>query len=328
MSCYHPIEAVDCTPKYSDFNEPRRISFHVPFGEERQEIKRQGRLLSLPCRHCVGCRLDHSREWANRCLMELSYHDCGYFVTLTYDDEYLPRSPAVDRDTGEILSFHGTLVKSDLQKFLKRLRFAGQKIRYYACGEYGTTTYRPHYHLIMFGLRIDDLESHGKNFRGDVYFTSQYISRFWPFGYNIVAPITWQTCAYTSRYVMKKATHGFDKRLFFEAGIEPEFQTMSLKPAIGARYMYDHPEIFEYAHFYVSTPDGGRKMYLPEYFKKCYAKEHPQEAYERSLKAIEEKEVQNHLKLLLTDKDFGDILKDEEDAKIRTLTNRLPRNIL
>lgn len=327
MSCYHPFEAIDWTDKYSDFGEPRRISFTVPM-DKRAELKRQGRLLSLPCRHCVGCRLDKSREWANRCLMELSYHDTGWFVTLTYDDEHLPRNPALDHDTGEILSFHASLVKSDLQKFIKRLRKNGQEIRYYAAGEYGTQTYRPHYHLIMFGLKLDDLESHGRNVQGDAYFTSQYISKYWPYGFNIVAPITWQTCAYTARYVMKKATHGFDKTFYDKAGIEPEFQTMSLKPAIGARYMYDHPEIFDHAHFYVTTPDGGRKMYLPEYFKKKYAESHPHEAYERSLKAIAEKEVQEHLKMMLTDKDYYDILKTEEDAKIRRLTSSLPRNIL
>ena len=44
----------------------------------------------------------------------------------------------------------------DLQRFLKRLRkyfsklFKDEKIRYYAIGEYGTSSYRPHWHILLF----------------------------------------------------------------------------------------------------------------------------------------------------------------------------------
>ena len=44
----------------------------------------------------------------------------------------------------------------DLQRFIKRLRkqlsklFPNEKIRYYAIGEYGTSSYRPHWHLLLF----------------------------------------------------------------------------------------------------------------------------------------------------------------------------------
>lgn len=47
------------------------------------------------------------------------------------------------------------LCKEDLQKFLKRLRFHirkdfGSEIRFFACGEYGPQTFRPHYHIIFY----------------------------------------------------------------------------------------------------------------------------------------------------------------------------------
>ena len=42
------------------------------------------KIISVPCGQCIGCRLDYSREWANRCLLEATYHDSNYFVTLTY----------------------------------------------------------------------------------------------------------------------------------------------------------------------------------------------------------------------------------------------------
>lgn len=46
------------------------------------------------------------------------------------------------------------LFKKDLQLFIKRLRknlskYTHEKIRYYACGEYGPKHYRPHFHLLV-----------------------------------------------------------------------------------------------------------------------------------------------------------------------------------
>lgn len=320
MACYSPITAIDCSPDLNDWTQPKKLSFH--WSVSQFEIaKRQGRLLKLPCRHCVGCRLDKSREWANRIVMEQVYYDESWFLTLTYDDEHLPPAYPTDPSTGEILSVHGTLVKKDLQDFLKRLRFNSKQIlRYYAAGEYGTSTFRPHYHILIFGLHLDDLKLLRDNFQGQPYYTSDFISKCWPFGFHILGRVTWQSAAYVARYTMKKATHGFDKRYYEAAAIEPEFQTMSLRPAIGRRYLDDHPEIFEYSTFNVSTPYGGRKMTLPEYFKKVYKEQHPKEAFERSLRARVNVEVKEHLKLLLTDKDYYDILKDDERRALSRLS--------
>lgn len=320
MSCYHPIIAWDVT---EDFDNPfvsREISFKRPCLYDELKMVRQGRRLELPCRKCVGCRLSKSREWANRVVMEQLYHDQSWFLTLTYDDEYLPPAFPVDPATGEILSVHATLVKSDLQKFLKRLRKSGQVIRYFCSGEYGSQTYRPHYHLIIFGLCLTDLVPLRKNFAGSQYYTSEFISNIWPYGYHILGQVTWQSASYVARYTMKKATHGFDKSYYEAAGIEPEFQTMSLKPAIGRQYYDDHPEIFDYDFFTVSTPTGGRKMRPPEYFRKLYRDSYPVDYFNLSRKARLSADNQKHLKLMLTDKDYSDILKDEEEACFRRLS--------
>ncbi|WNK14050.1 MAG: replication initiator protein [Microvirus sp.] len=71
---------------------------------------------------------------------EAAVHSASCFTTLTYRDADLP----VD----------GGLDKEEVQRFWKRLRkqVEPQKIRYYACGEYGESTFRPHYHVIIFGL--------------------------------------------------------------------------------------------------------------------------------------------------------------------------------
>ena len=85
----------------------------------------------LPCGHCLGCREDQSREWANRLLMESYYHDTAYFCTFTYDDDHLPIVESLDEETGEYF-IHSTLCKRDIQLFIKRLRraFPDDHIRY------------------------------------------------------------------------------------------------------------------------------------------------------------------------------------------------------
>ena len=99
--------------------------------------------VQVPCGKCIGCRLDYSRKWAIRCVLEAQMHKENCFLTLTYDDEHLPK--------GEKLE------KEEMQKFWKRLRKAtGTKIRYYMAGEYGTEGGRPHYHACVFGWKPRD----------------------------------------------------------------------------------------------------------------------------------------------------------------------------
>ena len=42
----------------------------------------------IPCGQCIGCRLDYSRRWATRLMLELQCHESAFFVTLTYDDDH------------------------------------------------------------------------------------------------------------------------------------------------------------------------------------------------------------------------------------------------
>lgn len=334
MPCYHPIYAYEITPGYPciediDFSRPREIAFcHCQ--EDIDKAERQGRLLKLPCRRCVGCRLGKSREWANRVVMEQQYHSQSWFLTLTYDDEHLPRSFPCDLATGEIISVHGTLVKSDLQKFMKRLRKnSRQQLRFFAAGEYGTQTFRPHYHLILFGLQLDDADVHlvSKSPMGDEYYTSDLISKCWDKGFNILGRVSWQSAAYVARYTMKKATRGYDKTMYDLANIEPEFQQMSNRPGIARQYYEDHPDLMQYLSFNVSTPQGGRKMYPPEYFRRLYHDGHEREMFERSLETKRNLDVELHLKKLLTDLDFDDILKVEEEKTIRRLAHLTRKEI-
>ena len=95
----------------------------------------------FPCSTCVICRHARKQDWVMRLELESMVYNPDYisFVTLTYSDDYLPE--------GKNLQYR------DVQLFLKRLRKAtGVRFRFFCCGEYGSKTLRPHYHLIIFGL--------------------------------------------------------------------------------------------------------------------------------------------------------------------------------
>lgn len=175
--------------------------------------------VEIPCGKCVGCRLEYSRQWANRCMMELQNHEVSYFCTFTYDNEHLPFSTSVNPDTGEIINTP-SLVKKDFQLFLKRLRKAYTKnhIKYYCAGEYGSTTARPHYHAIIFGLDIPDLEIYKHDSRGYNLYNSEWMNKIWKKGYVVIGNVTFDTCAYTARYIMKKQS-GDNAKIYSDLNI-------------------------------------------------------------------------------------------------------------
>ena len=97
--------------------------------------------LQVACGKCPACRVRRSSDWTLRLSHEYSLHEHkGIFLTLTYDDKHIPTFQSV--------------IKKDLQDFIKRLRkkIYPRKIKYFACGEYGSKNNRPHYHLILFGV--------------------------------------------------------------------------------------------------------------------------------------------------------------------------------
>ena len=97
--------------------------------------------IKLPCGKCAGCRAQKSREWADRMILELDHSKTAVFLTLTYNDDNLPVKLQVTTGQTEM-----TLQKRDLTLFFKRLRkkFPEKEVRYYAVGEYGKRTLRPH----------------------------------------------------------------------------------------------------------------------------------------------------------------------------------------
>lgn len=179
---------------------------------------------TVPCGKCAACRCDYSREWANRMILELADHDKALFLTLTYNNEHLPIS-----DKG-----FPTLDKRDLQLFFKRLRkyFSGTSIRYYIAGEYGSKTHRPHYHAIIYGIGVDsfsDTVFRGNNEIGQPFFSSPTLESIWGNGFVLFSAVTWRTCNYVARYVLKKQQQVDDS----DGVCCLPFNLSSRKPGIG-----------------------------------------------------------------------------------------------
>lgn len=205
-----------------------------------------------------------------RCMHEAQLHEFKCFITLTYDNEHLPRG--------------GTLVKKHLQDFFKRLRerkeFAALKIKYYACGEYGDETQRPHYHALIFGADFPDKKLYSRNAQGDSIFTSDLLDSIWSHGQCKIGALTYETAAYCARYVLKKAgkkfAAGHYERIDLETGevitLVPEYAVMSRRPGIGADF-YDRYASDIYPDDFVLHK--GRKHKPPRYYDKLLERSNP-----------------------------------------------------
>lgn len=276
--------------------------------------------IQVPCGQCIECRLNRSRKWADRCMMELQYHNESHFVTLTYDNDHIPKNEIIDMDTGE-MNYNATLVKKDLQDFMKRLRrayeYSGKEnqLRFFACGEYGSQTMRPHFHLILFGLELDndDLSLYKRNFNGDNLYNSKLIEKCWKNGFSVVADVTWETCAYVARYIMKKHL-GKDSDFYDRFGIEPEFTLMSRRPGIARQYYEDHKEdLFTQDFVALPTKEGSRKVYPPPYFEKLFEEDFPeQDVCERKERRMQAAVDSMKLQLEKTSKSEIDYLSIKE----------------
>lgn len=136
-------------------------------------------------------------------MLEALVSPSASFITLTYDEESLPPD--------------GSLRSRDLQLFIKRLRhYAKRQIRYFACGEYGDLTMRPHYHAALFNVQHTE---------------QNLIDIAWGLGRTSIAELTMERANYVAGYVTKKMTDANDDRL---QGRTPEFARMSLRPGIGS----------------------------------------------------------------------------------------------
>lgn len=150
-------------------------------------------------------------------MLEAALHSDNAFVTLTYADEHCPND----------------VEPSVLKNFMKRLRKnTGLKLRFYGVGEYGDESFRPHYHIALFGYPAC-LHGRTRNYMRSCCASCDGIARAWPYGRIEVAQLDTGSASYIAGYVTKKLTDRNDERL---EGREPEFARMSLRPGIGGYF--------------------------------------------------------------------------------------------
>lgn len=263
MVCYTPLHGWRAKKPPIDeagyITGSRGLVFNIREGDASDRM-------SVACGQCIGCRLEKSRQWALRCVHEAKLWEYNQFVTLTFDDEHLPRDFSVNVRV--------------MQLFMKRLRKRlGKKIRFYACGEYGDRRGRPHYHLLLFNCYLPDLKLL-KNTEAGPLFTSDVISSAWQQqGFCSVAAVTFETAAYVARYCMKKqmgekkhSTVAFHpvRGCFVEQA--PEFATMSNRPGIGADWFKRwSKEVYPRDTVVIA----GREMRPPKYYDRLLEKDEP-----------------------------------------------------
>lgn len=267
MACNKPLTAFITTTAKTKANGKRTISFS-PSGDTRPT--------AIPCGQCMGCRIDKARSWSIRLQHESQFHDRSCFLTLTYAPENIPEG--------------GTLEPKELQDFLKRLRKHcwPKRIRFYAVGEYGGVTDRPHYHAIIFGYDFPDRKLHSSS-NGVELYNSRSLSKLWTLGYATTQDAHPAAIRYVAGYVVKKI-HGTKNKpreaVDTQTGEiiirEPEFARMSRKPGIGLQWIQRYYKDV-YPKGYV-TDGTGKKVPAPEYYNKWYEKNHPIE-YQKYLEA-------------------------------------------
>lgn len=218
-----------------------------PYYVERQIYhSQQDRTVPVPCGKCPQCLKRRVASWSFRLEVEALNWQKQFFVTLTYDTEFVPISP----------NTFMTLEPKHLTDFFKRLRRTAGKLRYYACGEYGTRGKRPHYHLILFGN--SNMEE------SDIIkcWTEPYTKK--PYGNVYFGKVEPASIRYTVQYYDKGdwyRAHKRDDRV-------PEFSRMS--QGIGKSFL----TIAQVKHFLSNPSKGyiydkqGHKIAIPRYYKK------------------------------------------------------------
>lgn len=197
----------------------------------------------VPCSKCPNCMKRRTSGWSFRLMKEGEKHLLSFFVTLTYDTDHVPISP----------KGFMSLDKTHIQDFMKAVRHYSNRIekskneiKYYACGEYGTKTMRPHYHLIMFGA------------------TQQAISHAWKKGSVFFGSVNGASIGYTLKYMTKP------KKIPMHQNDDREKESSLMSKKMGSNYLT--PEMIKWhiknldENFYVPLPDG-KKAPMPRYYK-------------------------------------------------------------
>lgn len=245
-----------------------------------------------PCGSCIQCRLGYAKDWAVRCVHEAQMYDKNCFLTLTYNDDNIPKD--------------GSVHKSEMQKFIKKLRrkIEPVRIRFFGAGEYGENFGRPHYHVCVFNYDFPDKKIFKAKYRNrkkrDLLYISEMLENTWSKGFTTIGEVNMNSAGYVARYVTKKITGKKINEHY--KGKNQEFALMSRMPGIGAtwfeKYKYDiYPKDYHVLK--------GEKVRPPRYYDTLMEKENPkmmEEIRKKRLEKAEKKDRENDIRKLQKEK--------------------------
>lgn len=292
----------------------------------------------IPCNHCWACNLNYSAEWATRIMKEVEQSEHNYFITLTYDDKHLPILEEIQCHYGETYKMYrndgtwqGSLFPEDMETFINSLRKYFERkgvkgIKYYYCGEYGETTLRPHYHIILMHCPLNIslfYDTHiDQNFKA--HWKSPEVEHYWNKGMVDIAEVEWSCAAYVARYCMKKMDRNPDKSFYYEQGKLPEYTRSSQH--IGETWYKEHKnEIYANDEIIMKTVKGNIGSYKPpkawdKKFKETNPEEFKKIQRSRRTAAERSRKLQEQLN------NYTDLKKLEMKAdKLQTKMQMLPR---
>lgn len=225
----------------------------------------------VPCGKCAFCLTNRRAQWMFRIHHEIKdQKHPGYFLTLTYDEKHVKRVA----DGRLSLRFY------DVQLFIKRIRKAKFYVKYICVGEYGGSTHRPHYHMLLWtDAPTDFLQGNWKSSKdnsimGSIHFGS----------------VTMQSAMYCLKYIIQPKQR-------VEDVISPDGEKFEVVEKTRAQFSkglgltYLTTEVYDYHTFDYNEPVvfsriDGKKVALPRYYKnKIFT---PYQMGEERLKSIEE----------------------------------------
>lgn len=277
MKCSFPIIRIDAEKYPEKGRKDINGGYMYPldaFDELKLKIPREDIVL-IPCGQCLGCRLTYSLQWAARMEIERRSWKYGYFLTLTYSEEFLDKAMYYDLYMEDF--YQASLDVREMQLFLKRFRRKIEpfKCKVFYCGEYGDRGQRPHYHCII----LTDFElplnfKFNKDFHN--YYTCALCDEAWSHkGFVIISDFTFEDAAYVARYCVKKVnnikkrTEEVNVRLGHVPIRTPPFSHMSTRPAICREYSEEHLfEIYKDDLIYTRRKDRIQALAPPRYFDK------------------------------------------------------------
>lgn len=194
-------------------------------------------ILHVPCQKCNFCLQNRRADWSFRLQQEQRASNTAFFITMTYDQA---NQPLLEYQ-GEL---YGTLNKKDLQDFFKRLRKANgtDKIKYYAVGEYGGETFRPHYHAIIFNVNHQ---------------TITQLTKIWGKGHASIGRCEPASIHYVAKYVLN--SHDDWKPLANPFAL--------ISQGMGKRYLSTNGHQHKKALQNFVVNDSGEKQRVPRYLK-------------------------------------------------------------